>query len=432
MIAIAGSKGGCGKTTVTVGLARAFARAGDPTVAVDADRQLPNLHAVANVDRTPTLATVEADAVGAAVQPLSGTTGAGVIAAPDTTDRIDLETALDRLGNEDVRILLDCPSGCGPDVTDPLAVADAVVVVTTDTDRARRGARTTIELARRLEVPVAGAVVTKHGGETETIGSELGIPVLGTIPEHDAPLSADATERAFDHVVDRLRRESFPDRARAATDSNRLSTGICALDGALGGGFRPGSVVALTADPASQSEHLLAALTGTRGTLYLTAARSRRSVERTLESTREGAVTPTVRRVGGDARFEDATELIDKLPEGANLVIDSMNAFERGDRERYLEFLSGLVDRVTETDGLAVCHCLEGGSTPTNRSVTTHLADVVVSLRTYSAGVGTGIEHTLSIPKVRTERAAVETVALELDTDRDYEREREPSSARRR
>ncbi|MDZ5813368.1 P-loop NTPase, partial [Halorubrum sp. AD140] len=43
MIAVAGGKGGSGKTTTTLGLARALSRRGAPVVAADADWDLPNL-----------------------------------------------------------------------------------------------------------------------------------------------------------------------------------------------------------------------------------------------------------------------------------------------------------------------------------------------------------------------------------------------------
>ncbi|POG57234.1 nucleotide-binding protein, partial [Haloferax marisrubri] len=48
MLAIAGGKGGSGKTTTTLGLASAL---DGPVLAVDADRDMPNLHAMAGVER---------------------------------------------------------------------------------------------------------------------------------------------------------------------------------------------------------------------------------------------------------------------------------------------------------------------------------------------------------------------------------------------
>jgi len=54
MLAVAGGKGGAGKTTTTLGLATATADVTDEAVlAVDADVDMPNLHAVAGVPREP-------------------------------------------------------------------------------------------------------------------------------------------------------------------------------------------------------------------------------------------------------------------------------------------------------------------------------------------------------------------------------------------
>ncbi|RQG94657.1 DUF7125 family protein [Natrarchaeobius chitinivorans] len=418
MIAIAGAKGGCGKTTLTVGLARAFARAGEPTIAVDTDRQLPNLHVVTDAERTPTLSDA-VDDVGSAVQPLSETPDAGVISAPEPADSIDVSAALSRLRGEDVRILLDCPSGAGPDVTDPLEAADRVVVATTNTERGRRASRTTIEMARRLGIPVAGAVVMRSAGATTDLESALGVPVLGAVPECESPLSADGTRDAFDAIAGRLYGDPSSGESRPGVDADRLSTGIRSLDAALGGGFPPGSVVALTADPASQSEHLLADVTRTRGTLYLATDRSRRNVERALDSTGDQGVSPTVRRVSGENRLERATALVEKLPEGANLVVDSTNALERTDRDAYLEFLNAVIDRIADIEGFAVLHCLKGRPVPDHRPVTKQLVDGVVDLRTYSAGVGTGVEHTLSVPKRRARRF---TETIDLDLGRSWTR----------
>src|SRR6056297_764198 len=58
MLAVAGGKGGAGKTTTTLGLAAALGRQRRGVLAVDADREMPDLHAMAGLARTPGLDAV--------------------------------------------------------------------------------------------------------------------------------------------------------------------------------------------------------------------------------------------------------------------------------------------------------------------------------------------------------------------------------------
>ena len=76
--------------------------------------------------------------------------------------------------------------------------------------------------------------------------------------------------------------------------AGRLETGIDVLDRKLNGGLPPGSIVAFTASPASQSELLLYELTAARGTLYLTTERSDQAVRDAIENTNAPVGSPTV------------------------------------------------------------------------------------------------------------------------------------------
>ncbi|AFZ72555.1 MinD-like ATPase involved in chromosome partitioning or flagellar assembly [Natronobacterium gregoryi] len=410
MLAIAGSKGGCGKTTMTIGLADAFARMGTPAIAVDADRQLPNLHVVAAVDRKPTIADLEkATDVDDVVHSRPGTDDVGVLPATDAT-KVDLEAAIDRLRRCPERVLLDCPSGAGPDVIESLEYADRVVVVATNTDRGLRGAETTIDVARRLGVPVAGVIINRSNGVTETLESRLEAPVLGTIPEHDAPLTGTLPRDAFDDVAGRLTLgESSVEKRR--DDESRLAVGNPDIDHALRGGVPPGTTIALTADAASQSEQLLYETTATRGTLYLTTDRTPNSVKDAIESAVVRTGNPTVRRLPADDPFGHATQLIDELPEGANLIVDSTNTLERRSHGAYLEFLNSVIKRMRETHGIAMFHCLNGSSGK-NRMVTRHLVDAIFNLRTITTRGSNGITHRLTVPKFRPDGRLTKTIEL--------------------
>ena len=203
----------------------------------------------------------------------------------------------------------------------------------------------------------------------------------------------------------------------------RLQTGINVLDRKLDGGLPPGCVVAYTADPASQSELLLYELTAARGTLYLSTERSEALVRHAIDSSQTRSGSPTVRHVAGDDPLADANRLTSAVPEGANLIIDTMNVLEQAESTAYVDFLNQLKGHMIDTGSIAVLHCLKGATEPPNRYRTEHLADAVFDLRTTVEG--SEIENQLSIPKFRGGGAPTETIKLqlseqvEIDTSRD-------------
>ena len=429
MIAIAGAKGGCGKTTTTIGLAEAFARTGTPSVAVDADRQLPNLHVTAGVDREPTLAALESTGTKPTAERRDAsesdepagpettvrtiahrsprTATAGIVPAPTPSDGADVKSLLERVQTADaVQPFVDCPSGAGPDAVEPIAAADGVVVVTTDGDRAIAAAETTIEMARRLEVPILGAVVNRSDAVPTAVESWIDVPTLGVVPETETPLEDEPATGAYDAIVRTLQTHNATVRTPPTYDDSRLRTGIDALDHRLGGGLQPGTVAALVADPASRSEQLLAELTAPRGTLYLTTERSTTNVRRAIEAAPVSAGTPTIRRVDGDDALEDATALLENLPDGATLIVDPMAELERREKASYVSFLNDLTDRMVETDGIALLHCLRAAEPPANRRATTHAVDAVFDLQTPSVEPGVESEPYLTVPKFRADRIA--------------------------
>lgn len=205
--------------------------------------------------------------------------------------------------------------------------------------------------------------------------------------------------------------------------AGRLPTGITVLDRQLDGGIPAGSIVLLRADPASQSELLLYELTAARGTLYLTTVRSETAVNDAFDRAVGRVGDPTVREVAGDAPLDRANRLIHVLPEASNLIVDVLDVLEGKEPTRYRSFLNELQTHMINTEGLAVLHALKGGSTPANRDVSTHMADVVFDLETTIKG--SEIVNRLAVPKFRGGRALDETIKLRLadqvtvDTSRD-------------
>ncbi|QLG47547.1 RAD55 family ATPase [Natrinema halophilum] len=202
----------------------------------------------------------------------------------------------------------------------------------------------------------------------------------------------------------------------------RLDTGINVLDRKLDGGLPPGCIVAFTAEPASQSELLLYELTAARGTLYLSTERSDDAVRHAIETSPSAVGSPTIRHVASESPIEEATRLIGALPDGANLIVDTMDVLERCNTEDYIAFLNELKSQMLETGSIAVLHCLKGDE-PANRSRTYHAADAVFDLRTEIAG--TELENHLTIPKFRGGSQPTDAIKLELteevaiDTSRD-------------
>ncbi|WP_256403519.1 RAD55 family ATPase [Halorubrum salinum] len=204
-----------------------------------------------------------------------------------------------------------------------------------------------------------------------------------------------------------------------------LPTGISVLDREFGGGLPSGSVVVLTASPASQSELIVDRLARVRECRYLTTVRSPEAVEDGLKrdsggtADGDGVVVSSVEA----EPIDDALSVADDLPERGTLVVDSVGPFEAGDRDGYRAFLNGVRRRVVDAGGIAVLHALKGETDGPNRTVTTQVADVVFDLRT--TVTGTEIANRLVVPKFRGGAALEEPLKLKLtdtvtvDTSRD-------------
>lgn len=205
---------------------------------------------------------------------------------------------------------------------------------------------------------------------------------------------------------------------------NRLRTGIDVLDRKLDGGIPAGSIVALTAQPASQAELFLYELTATRGTLWLSLDRTAESVVASIEQTPANTGDPTVRHISGEAPLDNAGKLVSALPETSNLIVDPLDVLEAQEpHSRFRAFMNDLQNHIVNTGSLAILHCLDGRAVPPLRDTTEHFADVVFQLKTRTAG--DEVENKLAIPKFRGGRAPNDVIKLDLveqvsiDTSRD-------------
>lgn len=205
--------------------------------------------------------------------------------------------------------------------------------------------------------------------------------------------------------------------------AERLSTGIDLLDRQLGGGLPAGSVVAYCVPPASQSELLLYELVATRETTYLTTQRSSEAIRESLAGANIASGQTTIRDITTGDPLDEMNRLVHTIPEETNLIIDPIDVLEHRDRTRYTGFLNDLQTHMTNTESVAVLHCLSGRSVPKNRDTTRYVADIVFDLQTTVDG--SEIENRLSVPKFRGGSAPPETIKLRLsdtvtvDTSRD-------------
>lgn len=186
MIAITGGKGGCGKTTITLGVANALARLGHDPLVVDGDCDMPDIHHRVSVPRTP---CVDAVADGTTLQDVihrsDAIAGAATIPAGRRQNLGQALTAARRWAGP---VLVDCAAGTNEDALVPLRHADRSVIVSTDGPQCLEDADRTARVATRLDATPARVIVR----ETAPHNDPVAIPeseLLVRIPSVDTPLS---------------------------------------------------------------------------------------------------------------------------------------------------------------------------------------------------------------------------------------------------
>jgi septum site-determining protein MinD len=198
-VAVAGGKGGCGKTTAALGLAAALAARGRRPVAVDADVDLPDLHVRAGVSLEPGLPAVRRSRVTAIAR--SGDRFPAVDVVPAGAGAGDLGPALTRVASMDRPVVIDCPAGAGPDAATPLRTADAAVVVCSATPPSRRDASKTARMARSLDAPPVVWTEREREGATSVSNISRDEPAVRVPNVGRRPLSERQVLDAFDRLA---------------------------------------------------------------------------------------------------------------------------------------------------------------------------------------------------------------------------------------
>ena len=189
--AIAGGKGGVGRTTTAINLGTALEAHAYDVVVVDADLGMSNVAAMTGIEPEETIhdvlagnATVEE----ALVELDSGLTllpGEWAIEAYGDADAANLKEVVETLREMYDVVLVDTSAGINHEKTVSVGLADGTILVTTASDVSLADTRKTAQLAERVGGNVLGTILTcvTSSAQVSDARERLEHPLLGVVPE---------------------------------------------------------------------------------------------------------------------------------------------------------------------------------------------------------------------------------------------------------
>lgn len=194
IIGIVSAKGGVGKTTTAINLGAAAVNTFNKSVLVlDTNINTGNLGLNLGLTYHPvSMRSIIKDPISILHSVHKHKSGLHVIPSSLVTEKKKVNTAslrkkLKKLNNYDL-ILLDSAPGTGDDAQIAMKVADGLLLVVTPDMPAIGTVIKTMEMAKRLKVPVHGVVLNKVKGKkyeitVRNIETALGVPVIAIVPE---------------------------------------------------------------------------------------------------------------------------------------------------------------------------------------------------------------------------------------------------------
>ena len=239
-IAIMSGKGGVGKTTVTVNLAKALSNKGHSVGILDADVTAPNVAKMMGLENPELYSTPaglfppEKDGIKVISMAFLAPKDEAIIWRGPVIMGVIEQFLTDIVWGELDYILIDLPPGTGDEalsIMQLLPEMDGIITVTTPQEVAVLDTRRSMDMAKTMKVHIIGIIenmsgfVCPHCGKTTNIfkqgggertAEELKVPLLGRIPIDQAIAEASdsgepfitssegATKEAFDKVVENV------------------------------------------------------------------------------------------------------------------------------------------------------------------------------------------------------------------------------------
>lgn len=199
MLAIAGGKGGTGKTTTALGLGTVLARRRRDPLLVDGDVGMPNLHLRAGASDDGLARLAAGAPLDAVADEAARFPGVDVLGA---TQGADLDAALRRLVT-DRPVIVDGAAGAAERAVTPLRHADHALVVTRDSPAALTDAIKTIEQARAVGTRVVGTLVSRASDVSDEVSGTLPTDTIYCVPRVDEPVTNRTVRDVYSRILER-------------------------------------------------------------------------------------------------------------------------------------------------------------------------------------------------------------------------------------